>query len=248
METQVVEIMSSIQGEGLTVGLRQIFLRFLGCNLRCRYCDTPNSLDGQQGLCQVEKTPGRRDFSYLPNPLNEEQILGIIKDLEVNRRHHSLSLTGGEPLLQVDFLEGFLPQLKEKGLPVYLETNGTLMENLVRIIGQLDYIGMDIKLPSSLDGESCWNEHADFLEIAQQKEVFVKIILTAQTKEEEILQSLKLIQEIKRSIPLVFQPVSPWGGLEAPEPWRVIELQDLALEYLDQVRVIPQTHKMMGQL
>lgn len=248
METQVVEIMSSIQGEGLIVGLRQIFLRFLGCNLRCPFCDTPTSLEGQSGHCQVEKTPGRRDFYYLANPLSEEKILAILKDLNTNRRHHSVSLTGGEPLLQVEFLESFLPKLREQGLLTYLETNGTLPENLVRIIQNLDYIGMDIKLPSSLSGQEHWMEHQKFLQVAQKKQVFVKIVLTAETEEAELVQALEIIRGVNLLIPLILQPVSPWGGLESPQPERVIYLQDLALKYLEQVRVIPQTHKMIGQL
>jgi len=39
----IAEIFSSIQGEGLYVGRRQIFIRFCGCNLNCRYCDTETS-------------------------------------------------------------------------------------------------------------------------------------------------------------------------------------------------------------
>lgn len=248
METQVVEIMSSIQGEGLIVGLRQIFLRFLGCNLRCPFCDTPTSLAEQRGGCQVEKTPGRRDFYYLPNPLGEEKILEILRALNTNRRHHSLSLTGGEPLLQVEFLASFLPKLREEGLSAYLETNGTLPKNLAKVISHLDYIGMDIKLPSSLKGQEHWAEHREFLQVAQQKQVFVKIVLTAQTSQEELIQALKIIRDVNHQLPLILQPVSPWGGMEAPLPWQVINLQDLALNYLEQVRVIPQTHKMMGQL
>ena len=248
MKTQVVEIMSSIQGEGLIVGLRQIFLRFLGCNLRCPFCDTPTSLVEQSGRCQVEKTPGGRDFYYLANPLSEEKILAILRDLNTNRRHHSLSLTGGEPLLQVEFLESFLPKLREDGLPAYLETNGTLPKNLARVIQDLDYIGMDIKLPSSLAGQEYWLEHQEFLQVAQQKQVFVKIVLTAETEEEELVQALEIIRGVNPLIPLILQPVSPWGGMEGPQPRQVIYLQDLALEYLEQVRVIPQTHKMIGQL
>jgi 7-carboxy-7-deazaguanine synthase len=39
------EIFVSFQGEGAHVGRRHLFVRLAGCNIRCRYCDTPDSLD-----------------------------------------------------------------------------------------------------------------------------------------------------------------------------------------------------------
>lgn len=231
----------------MIVGVRQIFLRFANCNLRCQFCDTPASLKGN-GLCQVERTPGKRDFFYLENPVAEEKLLEVIKDLNNNQHHHSISLTGGEPLLQMDFLQNFIPKLKKEKLRVYLETNGTLPGNLAKIIDLLDYVGMDIKLPSMTGQREYWTEHQEFLTLAKQKEVFVKIVLAAQTKKEELIKSLQLIARVDSAIPLVLQPVSPWGGITSLEPWELIDYQELALEYLKRVRVIPQTHKMMGQL
>ena len=38
--TKINEIFSSIQGEGLYIGSKQLFIRFCGCNLKCNYCDT----------------------------------------------------------------------------------------------------------------------------------------------------------------------------------------------------------------
>ena len=46
---RVTKIFSSLQGEGLRVGERMVFVRLAGCPWRCRYCDTPESLDFDSG-------------------------------------------------------------------------------------------------------------------------------------------------------------------------------------------------------
>ena len=60
-EAQLIEVFSSIQGEGLLVGCRQIFLRFALCNLDCDYCDTPFA---PQAACRIEDAPGAREALY----------------------------------------------------------------------------------------------------------------------------------------------------------------------------------------
>jgi 7-carboxy-7-deazaguanine synthase len=117
---QLVEIFSSFQGEGVYVGQRQVFVRFAGCNLSCQYCDTPSALEVPKQF-KVEKTPGRHDLEIHDNPATLEQVLASIDLLSKNKEiNHSVCLTGGEPLLQVDFLKILLPDLNTRGLRSYL--------------------------------------------------------------------------------------------------------------------------------
>ncbi len=123
---------SSIQGEGIYIGERQIFVRFLMCNLSCSYCDTQDCLIPQKTY-RVEQTPGKRDFKILNNPVGIDELCGTVDQFNnVKGLNHSIAITGGEPLLQVDFLKNFFPKLKERGLTIYLETNGTMPERARR--------------------------------------------------------------------------------------------------------------------
>lgn len=246
MYGNILEMFSSIQGEGLLVGCRQVFVRLAGCNLRCRYCDTPGSQTDQHS-CRIETEPGSRYFKTLAGPLSAVAAAGYITSLSAVRPH-SVSFTGGEPLLQAAFLKELLQRVQTLPVGKYLETNGTLTDNLADVISLLDIVGMDIKLPS-VSQMTCWEEHRNFLRVARQKSLFVKVVVSAATVVEECIMAAELIREVDQSIPLILQPVTPSNQQEeSPGPAWMLKLQALLLKYLTDVRVIPQTHKFMGQL
>jgi 7-carboxy-7-deazaguanine synthase len=247
LQAPLVECFSSIQGEGVLVGLRQVFLRFSGCNLNCSFCDTPG-MTAVPDHCLLETTPGRRDFLKTPNPVPLERVSGLIGGWTAAQpgAHHSISVTGGEPLLFGALLEEWLPVLR-KFLPIYLETNGTLPEALAPLIPHLDIIGMDIKLPSSSGCPQLWDQHHAFLEVAAMKEIFVKVVVDQSTEDWEIERSCAMIAAVDREIPLILQPMTRENGSIGISSLRTLELQELASS-LKEVRVIPQTHKFMGQL
>jgi 7-carboxy-7-deazaguanine synthase len=244
---EVVELFSSIQGEGLLVGLRQVFLRFYGCNLHCAYCDTDIASAPQS--CRIERTPGRRDFRDVPNPVALEMLVSFIDGWVKGWPgiHHSISITGGEPLLNHETLLEWLPELR-KLLPVYLETNGVLHTALSRVIDSIDHIGMDIKLPSTSGCGALWECHRDFLRVAARKNVFVKIVTSDATEDWEIEKASETVAAVNRDIPVVLQPVTLKSGKIGISPLRMLELQEVASRSLSEVRIIPQTHRFIDQL
>jgi organic radical activating enzyme len=238
----VAEVFSSIQGEGKYVGYRQLFVRLAGCNLACDYCDTPGSRE-KTAAARIEKFAGSREFSAVDNPLQVAELSRLINDL-LDSPHHSVSFTGGEPLLQAEALAELLPQVN--GL-IYLETNGVLPDKLAAVLDAIDIISMDIKLPS-VTGREYWREHREFLKLATSSGVFVKLVLTGQTTDAEFRQALAVVSDVDAGIPVVLQPVTPVANVGGIAPESVLRLQEMALNVLTDVRVIPQTHKFMGQL
>jgi 7-carboxy-7-deazaguanine synthase len=222
MKGKIAEIFDSLQGEGLYLGERQIFVRMFGCNLECGYCDT--HLD-----CFMD---------YEPRELLEE--------IKLYPGHfHSVSFTGGEPLAQPEFLREVAILTKNSGFANYLETNGTMPQSLEQVINFMDIIGMDIKLPSSTGLKSFWDEHKTFLKIASEKEVFIKTIICASTTEEDILQAAKLIKDVSISTILVLQPNSFEHGSEALTN-KLEHFKNICRKESVTACVIPQMHKIIG--
>jgi len=231
LETEISEIFSSLQGEGPYLGVKQIFVRFGRCNMHCVYCD------------ELEKMKEENFAVY-----SLEDVLGQIDKFEKEKgAHHSVSLTGGEPLFYTPFLKNFLPKLKEKGITTYLETNGTLPRELERVIKWCDIVAMDMKPSTSTEDGSFDKEHEAFLKVAIQKKVFIKVVITPSTDAGEIKRCIQTVRDINPRIPFIFQPLSDPFGINTAS-LKLIENSffNLAKAHLYDVRVIPQMHKIWG--
>jgi 7-carboxy-7-deazaguanine synthase len=235
----ITEIFASIQGEGLYCGQRQTFVRMAGCNLSCDYCDTTWSREPRPPVCRIETTPGAGDFEEVQNPLTLEQVTAACKRLG----SEYVALTGGEPLLQIDFVHRLARALDHSGHWVYLETNGTLCDELLSVLGHVDVIAMDMKLPSATLSRELWETHSVFLGVASAVDVFVKAVVTADTTEDDLRRCAGLISDIDVGIPLVIQPRN---GADRVSGDLLMRMQDVASESLLDVRVIPQCHKLLA--
>jgi 7-carboxy-7-deazaguanine synthase len=220
---RIAELFASIQGEGPYIGVQQAFIRFAGCNLRCKYCDTDHTERMRAGQKQL------LDFIAQAKPI------------------HSVALTGGEPLEQAGFLKDFLPAVKKSGNKVYLETNGVLYQELRAVIKYVDIIAMDIKLPSSTGRKACWNSHRKFMEVmrAGKHEAFVKIVITPFCTLDELAIVQKLLSGSKRKYTVILQPEFKYSRDQElqciMQAW-----QEKLGTYAQDVRIIPQVHKLVG--
>ncbi len=254
-QIRLVEVFSSLQGEGILVGRRQIFVRTYGCNLRCSYCDSPETLK-ESGLprhCRVETVPGSWKFAEHGSLVSREELNRWVKGY-LAEPHHSLSITGGEPLLHARFLACWLPEVRAMGLKTFLETNGFLTQHLAQVLPVLDYVSMDWKAPTATrcSVSETLKAHRSFLEAASRSPhttVSVKLVVTPATTEAELDLAVQTLSETDSALPLILQPVTPFGTeQQAVTPQKMIAFHARASRQLRDVRVIPQTHKMMQLL
>jgi len=226
-EAPILDIFSSRQGEGICVGDPQLFIRFGGCNVSCDYCDTPESIPAKSG-----------------ETWTLSRVLQRLDSLDTGKPGMAVSLTGGEPLLQVGFLERLIPELRRRGRRIYLETNGTLPRALERIVEGCDWVAMDLK-PGTAIGRDVWEAQQWFLETGGKK-IFVKLVLTLATSEEELRRAVTLIAGVRPGIPLILQPATPWGAARSIPLARLASWWDLASRQLSDVRILPQIHRLWG--
>lgn len=139
---KICEIFKSIQGESTFVGKPCIFIRLVGCNLRCNYCDTTYAYEGG-------------------NELSIEAILAQVRTLNCSL----VEITGGEPLLQAEVLP-LITALHQENYTILMETNGSLpLPPRPRFFRAI----MDVKCPGS--GESQHHYYENFRQLQKGDEI-----------------------------------------------------------------------------
>ncbi|MBE6524972.1 MAG: radical SAM protein [Thermoplasmata archaeon] len=199
---KIIEAFRSIQGEGKYIGVPTYFIRSSGCNLRCSWCDTSYAFDGG------------KDMSL-------EEIVALTES------DYHVSITGGEPMIQPEFLE-LVDMLLDDGKFITVETNGSI--DISSIVGRENVmISMDVKCPSSKMTDKMILDNIRLLEEKDQ----VKFVIA---DEKDLDFAIKTIDQYEPKAEVIFGAV---GGLN---------LKYLAEEVVRRklnVRVLPQLHKII---
>lgn len=133
---KISETYTTLQGEGSHSGLPCYFIRLAVCDIRCTWCDTPDSWTGG-------------DWMSL------EEILTDVPDhIEL------IQITGGEPLLQIKRLGILFEKLHSMHKKILLETGG---HRTLHSVPSYVHIIMDIKLPDSGESEHPFQENFPYL-------------------------------------------------------------------------------------
>jgi len=255
------ELFCSIQGEGLFVGERHLFVRTAGCAATCSWCDTVYS-KVQTPRFVIHPGANGTPRPWRANPVAIDDVVEDVLALaQANAPVATVSITGGEPLEQPEAVGALARALRAKGLRIYLETAGLHPEALAMLIDDIDVIAADVKLASAT-GVDHAPVHRAFLRVLkgsgfdpsreEPRPAFVKVIVDLKATTDEIENAARLVAETSRRIPFVIQPESETlMGKHATRESRVALLglaesgARAASAHLDDVRIIPQTHKVL---
>jgi 7-carboxy-7-deazaguanine synthase len=238
------EIFASFQGEGSRAGQRHLFVRFAGCNIRCAWCDTPDSLV-KVPECSVDYPSGASEILANPVPLSRLAAI-VARSLDEDPSIAMIAVTGGEPMVQSSFLAEWLSKAPP-ARPCLLETNALLTSSLASVLRGIAVVSADVKLPSNTGEPAFWEKHRAFLEACRGTELYVKMPVDRATDPAEVTRAAAMVAETAPGAILYVQPVADPDTAE----WRIDtarlgELAALAARSVPDTRVLPQIHKLVG--
>lgn len=233
---RVSEIFTSIEGEGLFIGKKTLFIRLSGCHLKCRWCDTRYALPLDSGIdYQVEEI---KDL--------------IVKELQPFT--YKVNFTGGEPLLQIEALTQLADFIKRHtNLKTYIESSCFDSELFSKILPYMDICKVEFKTEDSKvvkdeDYDNLLINEIRCLELAVQnsKTTYIKIVVTNSTK----LDSFKnLVYNISKKIKpsdIMGFIIQPSDIIDQPTVNKLLDIYDIVQPMFPEVRIIPQLHKVIG--
>ena len=225
---KVLEIFSSIDGEGRRAGELVTFIRFSGCSLRCSWCDTAYSQDGKEGI-----------------DITIDDILKKVYQFG----NTNITVTGGEPLYQKNIDELFEILLLE-GFDINVETNGNhdidyyvsgdfknrFTESRWEQVKEHLWFTMDYKSRSS--GMRKFMRPERFLQLRD-----IDVLKFVVGSQDELTDSLEIIRFIRKNninCYVYFSPV--FGMIQSVE---IVEFMKQHKEDMNKVRVQLQLHKII---
>lgn len=233
---RVSEIFTSIEGEGIFVGKKTLFIRFSGCHLKCRWCDTKYALPLDSGT----------DYQ-----IDEIKDL-IIKELQPFT--YKVNFTGGEPLLQTEAVIELADFVKKQtNVKTYLESSCFDSELFSKVLPYIDICKIEFKTDDSkvVEDEEYDNlilNEIKCLELAVEsnKATYIKIVVTNSTNLESFKNLVYNISEKIKPSDILGLIIQPSFGIDQPTVNKLLDTYDIVQPMFPEVRIIPQLHKEIG--
>ena len=166
---RIAELFASLQGEGVLTGVPSLFIRVSGCNLRCRWCDTPYTSWRPEG-----------------DERSKSEILAWVRGFP-HYRH--IVVTGGEPML-FDEIVPLCAELRRMGMHITIETAGTVFREVA-----CDLMSVSPKLANSTPDDAVWGERHERTRI--QPEVLRRLIAGSEYQLKFVVASAADLDEVQ---------------------------------------------------
>jgi organic radical activating enzyme len=229
------EIFTSIEGEGLLFGTKTMFVRMAGCPLKCHWCDTPDSLPIESG----------KEYSV------QDAKSFISESLQPNT--YKVNFTGGEPLAQHEALIELARFVKERKLRTYLESACYDSNRFAKVLPFLDICKIEFKLRDSKvvdegNYDNLLNNELECLRLAvlSEKTTYIKIVVTNSSSVKEFRDLVYRVFNIAKPADIAGFIIQPSHKIDEPTLERLFEFYDAVYPFYEQVRIVPQMHKVIG--
>jgi organic radical activating enzyme len=229
------EIFTSIEGEGLLFGTKTMFVRMAGCPLKCHWCDTPDSLPIDSG----------KEYSV------QDAKSFISESLQPNT--YKVNFTGGEPLAQHEALIELARFVKERKLRTYLESACYDSNRFAKVLPFLDICKIEFKLRDSKvvdegNYDNLLNNELECLRLAvlSEKTTYIKIVVTNSSSVKEFRDLVYRVFNIAKPADIAGFIIQPSHKIDEPTLERLFEFYDAVYPFYEQVRIVPQMHKVIG--
>lgn len=221
MQEPVVGKIHSVESFGSADGPGVRYIIFLqGCRMRCKYCHNPDTWASQKYESQT----------------SEEVLKKALRYKSYWGKNGGITVSGGEALLQIDFLIDLFQRAKEKGVHTTLDTSGNpftregeFFEKFQKLMEVTDLFMLDIKhIDSSAHKELTGQPNENILDMArylseQKKDMWIRhVLVPGYTDSEEQLKALqafiKTLDTVKRVEVLPYHTlgVFKWEELGLP--------------------------------
>ena len=228
----------SIQSMGTLDGPGVRFVIFTqGCPLRCKCCHNPDTWDYDGGK---EYTP-------------EELVKKALRYREYFGDEGGITVSGGEPLLQAEFVSELFRLCHEEGINTCLDTSGCMLnENVKELLSHTDRVLLDVKYVTDIEyreNVGCGIDGViEFLRYLEEKKIpttLRQVIIPTVNDSEEQVRSLKSIADSHKNVDKVellpFKKICqvkydslgipfPFSDLPTPEKDKMKELENIINE------------------
>lgn len=235
VKTSISEIFTSVEGEGMYLGTKTLFVRLAGCSLKCFWCDTPYALSMSDG----------KEYEI-------DDALALI-DEKIQHNTFKVNFTGGEPLLQHKAVLEMARHVKNKGLRTYLESSCFSVERFKELLPFMDICKIEFKLR---DSEAVDAEHYQQLlenelkcleeAIGAKKATYIKVVVSSVSDKPEFEELVKMIFNAIKPKEIEGFVIQPVYGKGEPALEQLFQFYDIVYPYYERVRIVPQMHKVMG--